>query len=108
MERVRSAKLDSLCESIGDERETMNKARTEEKGLIISALTEMQRRGVQVYKHASIELARVPGSEKLRVRLIKEQGDADEADLEEGEVTDEQLEMVDAKHDAEDAEEAGE
>lgn len=31
---------------------------------------------VTVYKHAGIELARMPGAEKLRVRVTKETGDA--------------------------------
>jgi len=37
----------------------------------------MQRANVTVYKHAGIEMARIPGSEKLRVRQTKDQGDAD-------------------------------
>ena len=82
MDRVRSGKLDNICEGIGDERETMNKARTEEKNLILSALKVMQEKNISVYKHAKIELARVPGAEKLRVRMVKEEGDAGEEDLE--------------------------
>ncbi len=31
---------------------------------------------VTIYKPAGIELARVPGAEKLRVRLVKEEGNA--------------------------------
>ena len=77
MEQVRSRKLDNLCEAIGDEREMKNKADTEEKGLLQSALREMQSRNVHIYKHGGVELARVPGSEKLRVRLTKDEGDAD-------------------------------
>ena len=55
----------------------MNKAKTEEKGLINSALQEMQAKKITTYHHAGIELARVPGAEKLRVRLTKA---ADEGD----------------------------
>jgi hypothetical protein len=81
-EAVRSAKLDRICEGIGDERDTINKARQEESGMIQGALQEMQRKGITVYRHARIELSRVPGAEKLRVRVTKEEGDADASDLE--------------------------
>lgn len=82
LEQVRSQRLDNICEGIGEERETMNKAKIEEKGLIQSALQEMQKRGISIHRRGGVELARVPGAEKLRVRLTKEQGDAGEADLE--------------------------
>ncbi len=82
MEQVRSRKLDNVCEGIGDERQRMNEAKSEEQGLIQAALQEMQRTGIQVYKHGGVELARVPGAEKLRVRLTKDQGDAGAEDLE--------------------------
>ena len=82
MEQVRDRKLDNICEGIGEERGRMNEAKTEEQGLIQAALQRMQGGGVQVYRHAGVELARVPGAEKLRVRLTKEQGDADASDLE--------------------------
>lgn len=84
MEQVRSTRLDNLCESIGDERASMNKAKQEETGLIQAALQEMQRKGITVYRHAKIELARVPGAEKLRVRVTKEEGDAGSSDLDTG------------------------
>lgn len=85
MEGVRSKRLDNLCESIGEHREKMNAARTEEQSDIVAALQEMQKKKISVYKHGGVELARVPGAEKLRVRLTKEQGDADVDDLEDGE-----------------------
>ena len=74
LEQVRSRRLDALCEAIGDERETMNHARTEEKSLKASALEVMQREKLTVYRHAKVELARIPGVEKLRVRMTKEEG----------------------------------
>jgi len=85
MEQVRSKALDNLCEGLADVRASMNSAKQEETGLIQSALQTMVRRNVQVYKHGGIELARVPGAEKLRVRVIKEQGDADASDLQQAE-----------------------
>src|SRR5436189_3361799 len=82
MEAVRSKKLDNICEGIGQERETMNAARTEEQSLIQSALRVMQQTDITTYRHARIELSRVPGAEKLRVRMTKEEGDASDGDLE--------------------------
>lgn len=82
MEQVRNRRLDNLCESIGDARETMNGAKQQEQSDIQAALQVMQRDGLQVYRHARVELSRVPGAEKLRVRLTKEDGDAGVEDLE--------------------------
>lgn len=76
MEKIRSKPLDNLCEGIGDCRATKNAATTEERGFERSALKVMQTRGLSVYKHAGVELALVPGSDKLRVRLTSEKGDA--------------------------------
>jgi hypothetical protein len=87
MEQQRNVKLDNVCEGIADERRVMNAAKVEERGLIQSALQLMQQKGIQVYKHGGVELARVPGSESLRVRLTKQTGDADETDLEPAEET---------------------
>lgn len=66
----------------------MNAARVEEQSDIQAALQEMQRRNVTVYRHARIELARIPGAEKLRVRVTKEEGDAGAADFKPGEDAD--------------------
>lgn len=73
---VRSAKLDTVCEGIGDERRTKNAANLEEKSLVANALKIMQSRKIQVYKHAGVELAMMPGTATLRVRLTKQDGDA--------------------------------
>ena len=78
---MRNARLDHLCEEVGDCRERMNQDRGIEQSAIRDALTEMQRTGVQAYKHAGVEFARIPGGEKLRVRLTKDQGHADEGDF---------------------------
>lgn len=96
MEQVRDQRLDNLCESMADHRRAMNAARTEEQSDITSALQHMVKKGVSVYKHGGIELARVPGAEKLRVRLVKEQGDADADDLDTGEFAEERRAAVDA------------
>ena len=90
LEQVRNGKLDNLCEGIADVRATMNEAKQEEKGLIAATLQAMVAKGVTVYKHGGVELARVPGAESLRVRLVKAQGDADAEDLEEATDPDDQ------------------
>jgi hypothetical protein len=82
LEGTRSTKLDNLCESIAEERDTMNRARQEEADLLKTALQTMVKGNISVYKHGGVELARIPGAERLRVRLVKEQGDADHGDLE--------------------------
>lgn len=85
MEQVRSKKLDNLCEGIADCRGQKNAAVTEEKSLDASALQVMVKEGISVYRHGGVELARIPGAEKLRVRMTKEEGDAGEGDLKEPE-----------------------
>lgn len=77
MEQARNVRLDNICEGIAEERGVMNAAAYEEKSLISTALQEMQQKGITVYKHGGIELVRVPGADKLRVRLSKEGGDAE-------------------------------
>ncbi len=91
-ESVRSEKLDAICENIGDERDRMNKARTETQALIGAALDIMTKKNLTVYRHDKIELARIPGADKLRVRVTKEEGDADDTDNEDlGDMTGVQL-----------------
>ena len=76
MAQVRLDRLDRLCEDIGELRDDANRCRTQETGAKDSALRLMHDKGVTVYMHAGLELVRVPGSEKLRVRRAKDEGDA--------------------------------
>lgn len=76
MEQARNVRLDNICEGISQERAVMNAASVEEKSLISTALQVMQEKGITVHKHAGVELVRVPGADKLRVRLTKETGSA--------------------------------
>jgi hypothetical protein len=79
LESVRHAKLDRLCEAIGDCRQTMNEAKTEERGLEQAAQQFMEGASpsLSVYKWAGVELALVPGANRLRVRLTKDTGAAE-------------------------------
>jgi hypothetical protein len=76
MEQVRDVVLDRLCESIGDARDQMNQLRADEAGDTQAALTRMRERKITTYQHAGVEMARVPGEEKLRVRTSKEKATA--------------------------------
>lgn len=80
MEGVRNIRLNNIFESIAEVRSHRNRLDVEEKSLLASALQVMQRDGVSKYKHAGVEALRVPGSEKLRVRLTKDDGDVSESD----------------------------
>jgi hypothetical protein len=65
---VRDRVLDRYCESIGDTRDQMNRLRQDEAADTSGALRRMQGQGTAHYIHAGVELTRVPGADKLRVR----------------------------------------
>jgi hypothetical protein len=71
-ERVRSESLDACCEQIGEIRDKTNKLRKDEATEKRMALKEMVQKGIHAYRHAGVELVRVPGEEVLRVRKSKE------------------------------------
>ena len=72
MEQVRHVKLDRLCEGISECRAEMNEQRTLEGEKCRSALVYMHDNTITTYRYAGVELVRVPGEEKLRVRTTKE------------------------------------
>lgn len=84
-QQLRNRRLDVLCEELGDIREKKNKLSGEERSAISDSLAEMIRAGVKAYKHAGVVMARLPGAEKLTVKLTKDHGDASDATLEPGE-----------------------
>jgi len=77
MEHVRDGVLDRLCESLGETRDKMAELRADEAGDSQAALTRMRARSLTSYRHAGVEMARVPGEEKLRVRTSKEKATAE-------------------------------
>lgn len=83
MGKVRDTVLDKLCEGIGDERDAQSNSKASERGYLQSALKRMREKGIFVHQHAGVELARVPGEEKLRVRRTSQ--DATAENLPEGE-----------------------
>ena len=78
MGQVRDGVLDRLCESIGETRDEMNRLRGDELSDTQAALKRMREKGTFVHQHAGVELARVPGEEKLRVRRTSNEATAEE------------------------------
>lgn len=68
---LRIKPLDRVCVAIAEVRGDINNLRAEEGGLLRQALSEMRSARKQTYRHAGVELARVPGEERLRVRTTK-------------------------------------
>lgn len=72
MGQVRNRRLDTLCESIGESRDTINQATTDVNGDSQLALQVMQKDGVTHYTHAGVELILRKGADKLSVKLLKD------------------------------------
>lgn len=84
MEDVRIRALDDVATSIAETREQMNTLRGEESDHLRNALKLMRKHQRTTWRAAGVELARVPGEEKLRVRTTKQAATAEVED-EEGE-----------------------
>jgi hypothetical protein len=80
MEDARIGGLDDICASIAETREQMNQLRTDEAGHLRTALGLMRKNDKTTWRAAGVELARVPGEEKLRVRTTKEKATAETED----------------------------
>lgn len=74
MPRVRNARLDKLAEAIGDCRDKANEAATDEKSFRAAALKEMHDKNISHWSHAGVDLIRVPGEDKLKVKTHKDGG----------------------------------
>lgn len=71
------AVLDRLCRSIGERRGTMADLRADDAGDMQAALNRMRVIGRAAYRQHGVELARVPGEEKLRVRTSRDEATAE-------------------------------
>lgn len=71
MEDVRVRALDNVCEAIAETRGQINALQADERANEQRALSLMRQNSRTSYRHAGVELARVPGEEKLRVRTSK-------------------------------------
>ena len=80
LEDVRIAPLDDICVSISETREQINNLRKEEADLEKVALKRMRAHDRTSWRHSGVELIRVPGEEKLRVRTSKESATAEVED----------------------------
>lgn len=76
MEQVRHRDLDRFCESIGETRDSINELKGEEADLCRGALRSMRLHEVMSYRHAGVELVRVIGEDKLRVRTTEDEATA--------------------------------
>ena len=97
MEQVRNARLDNLCEDFTERREKLNEMRDEDAGDMRVALGIMHASDIRLYNHGGTKLVRTEGEEKLSVRPSKDKATTD------AKPTDEQVEAVDNRMDAEDA-----
>lgn len=91
MEDVRIRALDECAASIAEIRDQMNELRSQEGDYLKNALKLMRKHERTSWRAAGVELVRVPGEEKLRVRTSKEKATAE---VEEEEAADEQVEHV--------------
>ena len=82
MEAQWIVKLDNACERISDTRAELNKLREDEAGDERIALDLMRTHDLRSYRHAGVELVRVPGEEKLRVRTSRTSATAESEDVE--------------------------
>jgi hypothetical protein len=84
MEQVRNVRLDNFCEALSEIRASQASLRADEQGNMQGALVEMHRTKMNTYRHAGVELLRVEGEEKLRVRVRAAEATTDGAGAEEG------------------------
>jgi len=88
MEDVRIRSLDDCAASIAEIRDQMNDLRGQEADQLRRALTLMRKHERETWRAAGVELVRVPGEEKLRVRTSKEQATAEVEEEEQDEQVD--------------------
>lgn len=70
MEQVRDARLDELCELVGELRDGQADLRRQEDEALGEALERMRQGDRHVYRQAGVEMARISGLEHLRVRKV--------------------------------------
>lgn len=63
--------LDTICAALSEIRQSQADLRADEQGHMQTALNIMRKKNRTSYRQHGVELARVPGEEKLRVRTTK-------------------------------------
>lgn len=71
-ELVRDARLDDLCEEIGDARARLAEAKKDEQDGIDAAMERMKERKCHRYEFAKVQLTFKPGRDHLSVKVLKE------------------------------------
>jgi hypothetical protein len=97
--------LDDAAAAIGDIRDQMAELRADEQGHKRTALNLMRKHDRTTWRHAGVELARVPGEEKLRIRKTK--GENASAEVEEELPTDAKAKAANDDTNAPEAPDAG-
>ena len=77
---MRDRQLEKLASGVADERHTQAESRQTEAGLLQAAHRRMKQLKRMTFKAQGVEFVRVPGDEKLRVRLTR--GGGEEAEPE--------------------------
>ena len=72
LEGTRNVRLDRYCETLGDIRTQLSTLRQDEQDQASGALREMHNSDRETYQHAGVELVRLVGTEKLRVRATRD------------------------------------
>ncbi len=88
MENARIRPLDDICQSIAEGREQMNALRHEDVDHQTVAMRLMRKHKKTSWRHAGVELERIPGEEKLRVRTARERTATAEVEEEQQEAAD--------------------
>lgn len=71
-ELVRDARLDELCEEIGQAREELAQAKKDEEDGIAAALERMRERKCHRYEFAKVQLTFKAGQDRVAVKVLKE------------------------------------
>jgi hypothetical protein len=89
MEDMRDRVLAKLASGVADERHAQAESRATEKGYLQAAHRRMKTLKRMTFKAEGVEFIRVPGDEKLRVRLTSGGGEeSDDQDVQDVETTD--------------------
>lgn len=72
MAQVRDAKLDQICEDIGEGLDQINLGTESVDDGKAAAISRLHSRGLSSYRHAGVRLSLVPGAEKVSVKREKD------------------------------------
>jgi hypothetical protein len=72
MAQVRDAKLDQICEDIGEGLDQINDGTEQVNDGKAAAIARLHARGLSGYRHAGVRLSLVPGAEKVSVKREKD------------------------------------